>query len=141
MRQAGAVFAYPYLWSVEAGKVDNPKDRVTCLVVARMKADREGVELHHLLLAGITDSLRPDQDAVEEPETEKRMAGSQTRQQAFVVISEYNYDVLPRSWNYDPNGTTFGNFSDAFMGEVRRKFFGLMHRSMTSRNDRTTSGP
>ncbi|KST61177.1 hypothetical protein AO398_00360 [Methylobacterium sp. GXS13] len=140
MRQPGAVFDYPYLWSNEAGKVDNPKDRVTCLVVARTRADREGVDLHHLLLAGITDNPRPDQEAVEIPVTEKRRAGLQLERPAFVVLSEYNYDVLPHSWNYDPNGRTFGRFSDAFMDEVRRRFFTLMKAGMTARNDRMAPG-
>ena len=103
--------------------------------------DTEGVQLHHLLMAGITDNPRPDQEAVEVPVTEKRRAGLTVQRPAFVVVSEYNYDVLPHSWNYDPNSTTHGQFSEPFMVQVHRKFFGLMRDGMLNRQDRTTFGP
>lgn len=140
MRAPGDVFHYPYLWASDAARLlEHPKNRVTCLAVARSTTDREGVQLHHLLLLGITDQLRPDQEGLDVPAIEKRRAGLVVSRAAYVVVSEYNYDVLPLSWHDDPNSQSFGAFSRGFLDIVQRRFFGLMRARETVRQDRTTS--
>ncbi len=136
-REVGAIFAYPYLWDREAERIGYPKDRTTCLAVQRPVTTKDGTALVHLFLLGITDRPRPEQDAVEIPEMEKRRGGLDLSRRACVVISEYNYDVLPLSWWYDSKSQDYGNFSPAFTAEVSRKFLLKMSERRARRSDRT----
>lgn len=136
-REVGAVFAYPYLWDNEADRMNDPKDRTTCLAVLKPTSTEDGASLVHLFLLGITDRPRPGQEAIEVPEMEKRRAGLDPLRRACVVVSEYNYDVLPMSWWYDPKSRDFGNFSPAFTAEVSRKFLVRMSERRARRADRT----
>lgn len=136
-REAGSVFAYPYLWRVEEGVIDHPKDRTTCLAILKKITTADGTTLVHLFLLGITDHPRPEQDAVEIPETEKRRAGLDPIRPAFIVLSEYNYDVLPLSWWYDPDSKDYGRLSQRFTADVRRMFLLKIARKAARRADRT----
>lgn len=137
-RDEGAVFAYPFLWQIERDRIENPKDRTTCLTIRKLQTTREGVTLIHLWLLGISDRPRPGQIAVEVPSIERRRAGLDVDRPAFVVLSEANYDVLPLSWNYDPNSHDFGQFSAAFTAQVRTGFLRLVARKQLKKIDRMT---
>ena len=122
-RSPGCVFHYPYWWRSDARRgIENPKNRTTTLAIARKTETREGAVLTHLFLLGITDNPGDSRGAVEIPLIEKRRAGLDPMRAAFVVITEYNYDVLPLSHDYDPRSKTFGAFSSVFTEEVRLRF-------------------
>jgi hypothetical protein len=123
MRPEGSVFHYPYLWVDLAERgIEQPKDRVTTLALsARNLRAEDGVETFHLLLLGITDSPREDQTVVEIPSMERRRGGLDPQRPAFVVVSEYNYDVVPGSHDYNPRSKTYGRFSAAFLDEIKRR--------------------
>jgi hypothetical protein len=123
MRPEGSVFHYPYLWVDLAERgIEQPKDRVTTLALsARNLRAEDGVETFHLLLLGITDNPREDQTVVEIPPMERRRGGLNPQRPAFVVVSEYNYDVVPGSHDYNPRSKTYGRFSVAFLDEIKRR--------------------
>src|SRR5262245_57710847 len=98
----GSVIAYPYLWATQhaAGEAEGRKVRPVCLIL-RIHDPRQ--DFHHLVLLPIT-SRPPDsnQRAIELPDTERRRAGLTRYPQAWIVISEYNYDIAERSYYYEP---------------------------------------
>ena len=136
-REPGSVFAYPYLWRVDRNRIDHPKERTTCLTVARQVRRVGGATLVHLFLLAISDRPRPDQEVIELPEIEKRRAGLDPARPAYVVLSEYNYDVLPHSWWYDPNSKDYGRFGRGFTDQIVRRFLIGISRKQASRTDRT----
>jgi hypothetical protein len=131
------VFAYPYQWNDER-HIENPKNRTTCLAIRRKASVIKGSAIVHLFLLGISDRPRPHQTAIEIPPMEKRRAGLQVDRPAYVVISEYNYDVLPHSWHYEPDSADHGTFSLAFTDATRRAFLQRIKDKLAARNDRTT---
>ena len=140
-RAPGSVLLYPYWWRSDARRgVENPKDRTTTLVISQKAATRDGATLVHLFLLGITDSPRASQSAIEIPPIEKRRAGLDPARAAFVVVSEYNYDVLPLSHDYDPNSKTFGTFSPAFTELVRMRFLRSVKDGIADRLERIAPG-
>ncbi|TFF21771.1 hypothetical protein E3C22_13900 [Jiella endophytica] len=133
----GSVFAYPYLWMVEEAKgIRDAKDRTTCLAIRRDVGGADGTTTH-LMLLGITDQLWKGQKAVEVPDTEKRRAGLNPKRPAFVVVSEYNYDVLPHSWHYAPGTKTYGSFSSKFCKDIAEALKALSRQGGLAKVDRT----
>ncbi len=114
----GSVVAYPYLWRSQraSGETEGRKRRPVCLVL-RMRNEETG--LHHLVLLAISSQPpRDDQRAIEIPDTERRRAGLTRYPRAWIVVSEYNYDVLEQSFYYEPQMQPLGMLSAAFRREV-----------------------
>src|SRR5712691_11061657 len=114
----GSIITYPYLWAAQrdTGEVEGRKSRSVCLVLRLHDAERD---FHHLVLLAITS--RPpslDQRALEIPDTEKRRAGLTRYHRAWVIVSEYNYDIAERSYYYEPRTPPLGTFSMPFLREV-----------------------
>lgn len=135
MREPGSVFHYPYRWRDRTE--DHPKDRTVTLAIVVKDAESKAVPVTHLFLLAITDNPDADGLAVEVPPIERRRAGLSPTRPAFVVISEYNYDVLPLSHRYNPRAKTFGAFSAVFTEKVRDAFLDAMRRATVRRVDRT----
>ncbi|MFM9976380.1 MAG: hypothetical protein ACKVON_17640 [Beijerinckiaceae bacterium] len=133
MREPGSVFHYPYRWRNRTE--DHPKDRTVTLAI--VVKDAKAAPLTHLFLLAITDNPDADGLAVEIPPIERRRAGLSPTRPAFVVISEYNYDILPLSHRYNPNAKTFGAFSPVLTEQVRDAFLDAMRRARARRVDRT----
>jgi len=114
----GSVITYPYLWAAQrdAGEGEGRKTRPVCLVLRLRDTEQN---LHHLVLLAITSRPpRPDQSALEIPGTERRRAGLTPYPRAWVIVSEYNYDIAERSYYYEPHVPPLGTFSMAFLREV-----------------------
>lgn len=113
-----SVIPYPYLWldQERRGETEGRKTRPVCLALSIQDArTRE----HHLLLLAISSQPpRPDQSAIEVPEIERRRAGLARYPRAWIVTSEYNYDIAERSFYFDPAAHALGAFSQRFMGQV-----------------------
>jgi len=135
MREPGTVFHYPYRW--RGRREDHPKDRTTVLSIVVKNAETDRAPITHLFLLAITDDPDHDGLAVEVPPIERKRAGLSPTRPAFVVISEYNYDILPMSHRYNPSAKTFGAFSSAFTEVVRDAFLDAMRRARARRVDRT----
>ena len=132
----GSVIAYPYLWVTQrdAGEVEGRKTRPVCLVLRLHDAE---LDFHHLVLLAITSRPpSPDQRALEIPDTERRRAGLTRYPRAWVVVSEYNYDIAERSHYYDPAAPPLGTFSKPFLREVATALRATLAKG-TTRVDRT----
>ncbi|MBP0440439.1 hypothetical protein [Tianweitania sediminis] len=117
----GLVIAYPYLWAwqQERGETEGRKVRPTCVVIA-MRSD--GGFTHLALLAITTQPPRPGRTALDIPEIERKRAGLGDLKQCWIVVDEYNYDVVERSWYIEPGSNTLGRFSKTFVARIASAF-------------------
>jgi hypothetical protein len=113
----GSVVLYPYLWQSQrdAGETEGRKTRPACLIL-RMHEPKE--DLHHLVILAISSKPPgPDQKAIEIPDTERQRAGLSKYPRAWIVVSEYNYDIEELSWYYEPR-EPLGAFSAPFLRQI-----------------------
>jgi hypothetical protein len=132
----GAVILYPYLWASErdTGETEGRKPRPACLILRVRDPDQA---IHHLFLLAITSQPpRRTQTAIEIPDTERRRGGVMRYPRAWVIVSEFNYDVAERSWYYDPRTPALGRFSAPFVREVAKALRAGIQKSR-ARIDRT----
>jgi hypothetical protein len=111
--------SYPYLWlwQRDRGEEEGRKDRPICVAVATRGPDG----LTHLALLAITGtSPREDQLAVEIPPLEIRRLGLSQFKQAWIIVSEYSYDILERSFSLDPPSGPGKKLSPGFLKVVLR---------------------
>lgn len=116
----GDVWSYDYLWRREhdAGAEHGRKTRPTALVATVVGKDGRT----NLFLLPIT-SKAPGEDrlSLEVPQIERRRAGLDSDLRLWVIIDEYNHDILETSFYLDPNGR-LGAFSSAFNAKTLRAF-------------------
>lgn len=116
---AGDVWRYDYLrrWQHERGETAGRKPRPVAVVAVL-------VERHaatNLFLLPITGSSPgPARLAIEIPQIERRRAGLDDMP-LWIVMDEYNHDILEDSHLFDPNAR-IGRFSPAFHASVLRAF-------------------
>ena len=124
---SAAVIRFPYLWANEAqrGETEGRKSRPVAVGVRMAKPEGDDV----LLLFPIT-SKAPERGrfAVEIPETEKRRAGLDGDMRLWIILNEYNLDIVGRSFYFEPE-PPLGRFSKAFFLPVMREF--IARRSRT----------
>jgi hypothetical protein len=125
--RTGAVIRYPYLWVREAarGETEGRKFR-PCAVGVRL-ARPGGVDLI-LLFPITTKSPERGSFAVEIPETEKRRAGLDRDIRLWIVLDEFNEDIVGGSFFLEPQ-PPLGHFSKAFFLPVLREFIARRSRS------------
>ena len=70
-----------------------------------------------------------DQIALEFPDTERRRAGLSRYPNAWIIVSEYNYDIAEESWYYEPNRPPLGTFSAPFLREVAKALRGALSKA------------
>lgn len=130
----GDVVDYPYLWSWQAkrGESEGRKNRPVCLALTLQRND-----VTHLFLIAIT-STRPakDQTAIELPEIEARRAKLSGWKQGWVIVDEYNYDVLEESFYLDASKPPYGRFSEAFTARIKTALHKLLLNGKLGRIDR-----
>lgn len=111
--QNGSVIRYPFLWSreAEAGEIEGRKKRPT---VVALRTNDEESQVEVLYLFPIT-SQPPAGNvvAMEIPETEKKRAGLEADKRLWVLLSDYNRDVINESYYLEPK-RPIGTFSRAF---------------------------
>jgi hypothetical protein len=124
--ETGSVVRYPYLWAREAiaGERSGRKDRPAVGVrLSRPGGDR-------LVLFAITSRRPgPERFAVEIPDLEKRRAGLDSARRLWIILDEYNTDIIGRSFHLRPE-LPLGKFGKAFFLPVLRAF---MARRMETR--------
>ncbi len=112
----GSVLTYPYLWRWQAdgGETEGRKERPVCLLLS---IPRE--QMTHLVLLAISGTPpRPEQTALAIPALERRRAGLREWKEAWITVSEYNYDVAEQSYYLDPNADILGRFGPAFLARI-----------------------
>ncbi len=95
--RTASVIAYPYLWSREArsGETEGRKSRPT-VVALRIASEKGGDEL--ILLPLTTKDPGKDREAVEVPDREKRLAGLGEHHRIWIILDEYNFDIVGGSY-------------------------------------------
>lgn len=116
----GEVITYPYLWAwqQQRGETEGHKQRPVCVVIAIRSASDGNT---HLVLLAIT-TQSPEVVALEIPDIEHRRAGLGDLKQSWIVVDEYNYDIVERSWYIEPHQAVLGRFSKSFMMKVAAMF-------------------
>lgn len=125
--RTGAVIRFPYLWAREAasGETEGRKFRPVAVGVRIPKSKGEDA----LVLFPIT-SREPAKGrfAAEIPDTEKHRAGLDGNMRLWIVLDEYNQDVIGRSFYLEPE-PPLGYFSKAFFLPLLQEF--IRRRSQT----------
>jgi len=118
--RTGVVIRYAYLWAreTERGDTEGRKFRPAAVGVRIPKPKGEDV----LVLFPIT-SQEPVRGrfAAEIPDTEKRRAGLDGAIRLWIVLDEYNQDVIGRSFYLEPE-PPLGYFSKAFFLPLLQEF-------------------
>jgi hypothetical protein len=118
--RSGAVIRFPYLWAREArhGETEGRKFRPVAAGVRISKPKSADV----VLLFPIT-SQEPARErfAAEIPDMEKRRAGLDGSIRLWIVMDEYNQDVIGRSFYLEPE-PPLGRFSKAFFLPLLQEF-------------------
>ena len=121
---SGSVIRYPYLWvrQATAGETEGRKSRPVAVGVRIARPKGEDT----LILFAITSQAPdPTRLAVEIPETERRRAGLDGSVRLWIILDEYNQDIVGQSFYLEPESLV-GRFSKAFFLPVL-KFF-VAHR-------------
>lgn len=127
---AGDVWSYPYLWrrQHEGGETEGRKTRPIAFVAA--VKDRGGKT--HLFILPITSAPpAPNRLAIEVPPIERKRAGLDAIP-LWVMLDEYNYDILEQSYYLEPS-RQIGAFSSAFHQKVLRAFARAAREKSTRR--------
>ena len=117
--RTASVIRFRYLWSHEAarGETEGRKHRPVVVGVRLPRPAGDG-----LLLFPITSKApEPGRLAVEIPEMEKRRAGLDADVRLWIILDEYNEDIVGRSFYLEPEAP-LGRFSKAFFLPVIQLF-------------------
>lgn len=131
----GTIFYYDYVfkWQVELGRKEGEKDRPVCVLSVIKSSDG----LTHVgLLAVSATPPKSGQVAIELPQIECRRAGLKEWKGGWIIVSEYNYDIVERSYSLDVNQEPIGRFSKQFMQRLASEAMPLFRRG-GARIDRT----
>ncbi len=118
--RTACVIRFPYLWAREAaaGETEGRKPRPVAVGLRVPKSDGQDI----LLFFPITSQMPVrERFAVEIPEIEKRRAGLDSDIRLWVILDEYNQDVIGQSFYLEP-GPPLGQFSKAFFLPLMREF-------------------
>lgn len=125
--RTGAVIRFPYLWSREAerGETEGRKFRPVAVGVRIPKPKGEDV----VVLFPITSQEPPkSRFAAEIPDMEKHRAGLDKTIRLWIILDEYNQDVISRSFYLEPE-PPLGHFCKAFFLPLLQEF--IRRRSQT----------
>ncbi|WP_374373707.1 hypothetical protein [Tabrizicola sp.] len=130
----GEVWRYPYLWGWQddRGETEGRKDRPTAIIAA--VHDAQG-QKHLFLLPLTTKPPHSRQNAVEVPVIEARRAGLTDSERIWVVLDEYNYDLLQESVYFDPDGK-IGRFSRTFSKKLLAVYGVILAKQKSRRINR-----
>ena len=112
----GSVITYPYLWNWRHGRgeTEGRKNRPACLV---LKIPRAGKK--HLVLFAISGTPpQSDQIALSIPDLERQRAGLKDFKEAWITVSEYNYDTAEDSFYFDSSAEALGKFGPSFLSKI-----------------------
>jgi len=133
----GAVIRYPYLWGSQqdTGETEGRKTRPACVVLRLPDTE---TQIHHLIILAISSKPPLEhQRSLEIPDIERQRAGLSRYPRAWVIVSEYNYDIEERSWYYAPGAKRLGTFSAKFLRQIATAAEPVFTKR-SARVDRTT---
>ena len=113
--QTGDVLpSYPYLWGWQRNRGEDAgrKERPVCVAIV----SRDQAGLTHLALLAISGTPpMAGQRAIKVPSLEIRRMGLQEHKQAWITVSEYNYDILELSFSVEPLRSPLKKLSVPFL--------------------------
>ncbi len=109
----GAVIRYAYLWARQAG-VGETEGRKPRPVVVGVRLSRPKGEDVILLFPITSQEPPPSCFAAEIPAIEKRRGGLASDLRLWLILDEYNQDVIGQSFHLEPE-PKIGQFSKAFL--------------------------
>lgn len=117
--QTACVVRYPYLWAREArrGETEGRKSRPVAVGVRLTRADGDLI----LFFPITTKEPGPERFAAKVPTIEKQRAGLDRDLRLWIILDEYNSDVVGRSFYLEPD-PPIGRFSKAFFLPLMREF-------------------
>jgi hypothetical protein len=117
--QSAAIVRYPYLWAREdsKGETEGRKNRPVAVGVRIPRPEGD------LVLFFPITTKQPEQArfAAEIPSIEKRRAGLDADLGLWIILDEFNSDVIGRSFYLEPE-PPIGRFSKAFFLPLLREF-------------------
>lgn len=118
--RTACVIRFPYLWAREAERGETEGRKVRPVAVGVRISRPEGEDV--LVLFPITSRPpAPDRFAAEIPEMEKRRAGLDAAISLWIILDEYNQDVIGQSFYLEPE-PPLGRFSKAFFLPLMKEF-------------------
>jgi len=132
--RTASVILFPYLWAREAerGETEGRKIRPVAVGVRISRPKGEDV----LVLFPITSQPpAPGRFAVEVPEMEKRRAGLDATIRLWIILDEYNQDIVGQSFYLEPE-PPLGQFSKAFFLPLMKEFIARRSRARNVRRQR-----
>jgi hypothetical protein len=116
----GDIWRYDYLWDWQAarGETEGRKARPVAFV-AVVKGQTGTTRLY--ILALTTKPPAKETPAIEVPVLERRRAGLSDTDKVWVILNEYNQDVLEHSYYFQPDAR-LGEFGPSFRKKVLTAF-------------------
>ncbi len=118
--RTGSVIHYSYLWKREAERGETEGRKPRPVAVGIRFPEKDGNDL--IILFPIT-SQPPDAKrfAAEAPDIEKRRAGLESDKQLWIILDEFNEDVIGQSLYLQPT-PPLGAFSKAYFLPLMKEF-------------------
>jgi hypothetical protein len=117
--RTATVIRYPYLWAwqARAGETEGRKERPVAVGVRIARVDGD------LVLFFPITSKEPESSrfSAEIPAIEKRRAGLDTDRRLWIILDEFNSDIVGKSFYLEPE-PPIGRFSRAFFLPLLREF-------------------
>lgn len=125
--QTACVVRYPYLWAREAtkGETEGRKSRPVAVGVRLARAAGDLI----LFFPITTKQPEPERFAVEIPTIEKQRAGLDRDLRLWIILDEYNSDIVGRSFYLEPD-PPIGKFSKAFFLPLMREFIARRRKAV-----------
>lgn len=118
--RTACVIRFPYLWAREAERGETEGRKVRPVAVGVRISRPKGDDV--LVLFPITGQPPAlDRFAVEIPQMEKRRAGLDAGIRLWLILDEYNQDVVGQSFYLEPE-PPLGRFSKAFFLPLMKNF-------------------
>ena len=118
--RTGAVIRYPYLSAHEAEKAETGGRKLRPAVVGVRLPRPEDADI--ILLFPITGQAPArSRPAAEIPATEKHRAGLSVDMRLWLILDEYNHDILGQSFYLEP-APPLGELSKAFLLPLLKAF-------------------
>jgi hypothetical protein len=128
----GEVISYPYLWAWQQQRGET-EGRKLGRSASSSPSAAPPTEIAIWRFSPSPGS-RPRRAALEIPDIERKRAGLSDLKQCWIMIDEYNYDIVERSWYIEPDQRILGRFSKSFMIKIAQLFADT--RGRTSRVNR-----
>jgi hypothetical protein len=121
LKAGDVIEGYPYLWlrQSRAGETEGRKPRPVCVAIAVMGEDNK---THLALLPISSQQPTAHQIAIAVPARERERIGLDVGKEAWIHVSEYNYDVLGESYYLPAKPKSAKSVSASLLKEVLSAF-------------------